>query len=104
MKKHPREDRCDYATPGSRYIRGALDGLAHFHVAHSDNRYADVFMKTVTASEEKLDMGPPAERDVYIVLMSDPAVVAALMKALAPYLPVAVKTPPPPPLPPESVN
>ena len=101
--KPPRgESHCDYATPGSRYIRAALDGLAHFHVAHSDNRYADVFTKTLT--EDVPASEGPQTREVYIVLASDPAVVAALMKALAPYLPLAAAMPPPAPLPPESVN
>ena len=90
---------CDYAAPGAPRIRAALDGLAHFHVAHSDNRYADIFTKEVTedipASEK------PQTRRVCIVLASDPAVVAALVEALKPYLPTLTIEMPEPPAPPK---
>lgn len=103
MKKPPPlepDEHCDFATPGAPRIRAALDELAHFHVAHSDNRFADIFTKTVTAAAAGLAKGLPAERDVCIVLASDPAVVAALVEALKPYLPTLTiempSTPPPP--------
>jgi hypothetical protein len=98
MKKPPPldEHQCDYATPGAPWVKRALDGLAHFHVAHSDNRFADVFTKTVLANAQGLAMGLPAERDVFIVLVSNPEVARVLVEALKPYIPLAVELPPPP--------
>lgn len=103
MKKPPPplglDELCDYAAPGAPHVRSALDGLAHFHVAHSDNRYADVFSKQVTeqipASEN------PKTRRVFIVLASDPAVVAALIHALEQYLPTIGNEMPEPPVTPK---
>jgi len=103
MRKPPPPEHCDYATPASRGVRGSLDGLAHFHVEHSDNRFADVFTKEVTASPTAPGVGAlPSERQVIIVLASDPAVVAAVVEALKPFLPtltVELPEPPPPPKP-----
>jgi len=107
MRKPPRppiepdEDVCDFSRPAAPRVRAALDGLAHFHVAHSDSRYADIFTKVVNATAAGLARGLPSERHVCIVLASDPEVCAALVKALEPFLPTLKLELPEPPKPPK---
>lgn len=98
--KPPTDDDCDYTRPNAPALRRALDGLAHFHVAHSDNRFADVFTKTVEPNAIGLAEGL-TDRQVVVVLASDPAVVAALVEALKPYLPTLTIEMPEPPAPPK---
>jgi hypothetical protein len=80
--------RCDFGTLGSPILHQALDGIMHFHAAHSGFCKITRFRDFAETPEEREKIRPPDRLPSQLILIvTDPEWIARISELIAPEFP-----------------